>query len=93
VEDLSRIISISIFHTPHELLFDRDLAFIGVLRVVSLGVNGRIRFITQGRRDPKAKMSPIRHSTLCKSMKFDVKDCKQNWSCNGCNLLKNCKLM
>ena len=25
-----------------------------------------------------AKMSPIRHSTLCKSMKIDVKGCKQN---------------
>jgi len=24
------------------------------------------------------KMSPIRHSTLCKSMKIDVKGCKKN---------------
>ena len=38
-------------------------------------------------------MSPIRHSTLCKSMKIDVKECDRNCSCNGCNLLKNCKLM
>jgi hypothetical protein len=39
------------------------------------------------------KMSPIRHSTLCKSMIMDIKDCAQNCSCFGCNLLKNCKLM
>jgi hypothetical protein len=38
-------------------------------------------------------MSPIRHSTLCKSMKIDVKGLHKNGSCNGCNLLKNCKLM
>lgn len=38
-------------------------------------------------------MSPIRHSTLCESMKFEVKDCQGNFSRDGCNLLKNCKLM
>ena len=38
------------------------------------------------------KMSPIRHPTLCKSMKFDVKNCTRNCFCDGCNLLKNCKL-
>jgi len=38
----------------------------------------------------KEKMSPIRHSTLCKSMKIDVKGCKRNRSRDGCNVLKNC---
>jgi hypothetical protein len=72
-------------------------------RVLKLGVRTRGAAMTSVKHPSHAlishiarslnqKMSPIRHSTQRISMKIDEKNCTEICFCDGCNLLKNCKL-